>query len=83
MCLRLIEEYKCVAWLVRLYGLKEKWCPPFYKDVFSGGILSSQRSKSTNTSLSKRVNSTCGLFDFYNILRDVVTELRIKEKDKK
>ena len=67
--------------MVRLYQLKEKWCLTFCKDVFSGGMLSSQRSESTNASLSKRVNVTCGLFDFYNILCDVVTEWRIKEKD--
>jgi len=80
---RLVEEYKCTknAWLVRLYRLKEKWCPAFCNDVFSGGILSLQRSELTNASLLKRVNDTCGLFDFYNIFCDAVTEWRIKEKD--
>ena len=39
----------------------------------------SQRSESTNVSLSKRVNATCGLFEFYNIFNDVVTEWRTKE----
>jgi len=67
--------------LVRLHRLKEKWCPTFCKDVFSGGILSSQRSELTNASLSRRVNATCGLFDFHNIFFDIVTKWRIKEKD--
>jgi len=83
LCVRLVEKYNCAknAWLVRLFWLKEKWCPAYCRDFFSGGILSSQRSESTNASLSKRVNTTCGLFDFYNIFCDVVTEWRIKEKD--
>lgn len=78
-----MEEYNCDenTWLVRLFRLKEKWCPAFCKDVFSGGVLFSQRSESTNASLSKRVTATCGLFDFYNIFCDVVIEWRIKEKD--
>ena len=80
----LVEEYNCTtnAWLVRLFRLKEKWCPTYCKDFFSGDILSSQRSESKNDSLSKRVNTTCGLFDFCNILCDIVIEWRIKEKDK-
>ena len=48
---------------------------------FSRGISSSQRSELTNAFLSNRVNATCGLFDFYNIFYDVVTEWRIKDKD--
>jgi len=83
LCFRLVEECKCVenAWLVRLCLLKEKWCITFCKDVFSDGILSSQKSESTNASFSKRVNVPCSLFDFYNIFCDVVPEWRIKEKD--
>ena len=83
MCVRLVEEYNCAknAWLVRLFRLKEKWCTTYCKDVFSDGILSSQRSELTNASLSRRVNATCGLFDFHNIFFDIVTEWRIKEKD--
>jgi len=53
----------------------------FYKDVFSTGILSPQRNESANASLSKRVNVTCRLFEFDNILCDIVTQWRIKEKD--
>ena len=80
MCVRLIKEYNCAenTWLVILFRLKEKWCLAFCKDVFSGGNLSSQRSESTNASLSKSVNATCGLFDFYNILCDIATAWRMK-----
>ncbi|XP_056698173.1 protein FAR1-RELATED SEQUENCE 5-like [Spinacia oleracea] len=35
-------------WFNKLYGLKEKWCTTLSKDFFSAGILSSQRSESTN-----------------------------------
>jgi len=83
LCVRLFKEYNYAenAWFVRLFWLKEKWCPAYCKDFFSGGISSLQRSESTNASLSKRVNATCGLVDFCNIFCDVVTEWRIKKKD--
>jgi len=67
--------------LVRLFRFKEKWCLAYCKDFFSSGILLSQRSESTNATLSKRVNATCGLFDLYNIFCDVVIEWRTKETD--
>ena len=53
--LKSINMLKMLGWL---YQLKEKWCPAFCKDVFFGGILSSQRSESTKTSLLKIVNVT-------------------------
>ncbi|XP_031107269.1 protein FAR-RED IMPAIRED RESPONSE 1-like [Ipomoea triloba] len=43
---RMVIDYKCHKnpWLEKLYDCREKWCPTFNKDYFSGGILSSQRS---------------------------------------
>jgi len=75
-----INVLKIIGWLDCIF-LKETWCSAFCKDVFSGGILSSQRSKSTNASLSKRSNATCGLFEFYNTFWDVMTDLKIVKKD--
>ncbi|KAK9689570.1 hypothetical protein RND81_09G067800 [Saponaria officinalis] len=36
------------TWFKRLYGIRRKWCTALSKDFFSAGILSSQRSESTN-----------------------------------
>ncbi|VFQ87215.1 unnamed protein product [Cuscuta campestris] len=54
---RLVTEYSCMNndWLKKLYNLREKWCPAFSKDFFSAGILSSQRSESTNHALSRKM----------------------------
>ncbi|XP_056697914.1 protein FAR1-RELATED SEQUENCE 5-like [Spinacia oleracea] len=51
----LMTDYNCKTykWIKRLYDLKEKWCPAYNKEWFSGGILSSQRSETTNHSISR------------------------------
>ncbi|KAL2942107.1 Protein FAR1-RELATED SEQUENCE 5, partial [Bienertia sinuspersici] len=78
---RMLVKYECSSnvWLNNLYLIKEKWCPAFSKDYFSGGVLSSQRSESTNHSLSHRLKATHGLCDFYNVFVDVVSEWRSRE----
>ncbi|XP_019150184.1 PREDICTED: protein FAR1-RELATED SEQUENCE 5-like [Ipomoea nil] len=57
---RMVTTYKCHNnhWIEKLYGCREKWCPAFNKDYFSGGILSSQRSETTNHSISRRLSKT-------------------------
>ncbi|XP_031106228.1 protein FAR1-RELATED SEQUENCE 6-like [Ipomoea triloba] len=62
-----------------LYWTREKWCPAFNKDYFSGGILSSQRSETTNHSISRRLSKTAGLCDFYSSFVGVVSEWRNRE----
>jgi len=78
---RMTTKYNCSKnrWLCNLYSLREKWCPAFSKDYFSGGVLSSQRSETTNRSLKRRLRATADLCDFYNIFCDVVSEWRSKE----
>ncbi|XP_019159690.1 PREDICTED: protein FAR1-RELATED SEQUENCE 5-like [Ipomoea nil] len=61
------------------YWTREKWCPAFNKDYFSGGILSSQRSETTNHSISRRLSKTSGLCDFYNSFVGVISEWRSRE----
>ncbi|XP_031116579.1 protein FAR1-RELATED SEQUENCE 5-like [Ipomoea triloba] len=62
-----------------LYWTREKWCPAFNKDYFSGGILSSQMSETTNHSISRRLSKTAGLCDFYSSFIGVVSEWRSRE----
>ncbi|XP_021775186.1 protein FAR1-RELATED SEQUENCE 5-like [Chenopodium quinoa] len=47
---RMCDKYKCENddWLCDLYKIKEMWCPAYSKKYWSGGILSSQRSETTN-----------------------------------
>ncbi|XP_019178877.1 PREDICTED: protein FAR1-RELATED SEQUENCE 7-like [Ipomoea nil] len=78
---RLVTDYKCHknSWIQKLYDCREKWCPAFNKDYFSGGILSSQRSETTNHSISRRLSKTAGLCDFYSSFVSVTSEWRSKE----
>ncbi|KAK9740322.1 hypothetical protein RND81_03G026300 [Saponaria officinalis] len=46
---------------------REKWCCAYGKDYFSVGVLSSQRSESTNNFIYKRLSKTTTLCDFYDI----------------
>ncbi|XP_021773531.1 protein FAR1-RELATED SEQUENCE 5-like [Chenopodium quinoa] len=71
---KMTTDFKCNdnAWLNRLYELKYKWSRAYTKDVFSGGILSSQRSESTNNALSHRLHKSNSLYDFYNNFCEVI-----------
>ncbi|XP_056695787.1 protein FAR1-RELATED SEQUENCE 5-like [Spinacia oleracea] len=60
-------------------SLKEKWCPAYNKEWFSGGVLFSQRSETTNHSISRRLHKTNDLCDFYKCFLDVIDEWRSKE----
>ncbi|XP_019163576.1 PREDICTED: protein FAR1-RELATED SEQUENCE 5-like [Ipomoea nil] len=77
----LVTDYKCHknSWIQKMYDYREKWCPAFNKDYFSGGILSSQRSETTNHSISRRLSKTAGLCDFYSSFVSVIFEWRSKE----
>ncbi|XP_021714881.1 protein FAR1-RELATED SEQUENCE 5-like [Chenopodium quinoa] len=78
---RMLMKYKCEKdyWLCDLYKIKEMWCPAYSKKHWSGGVLSSQRSETTNKSVSERLNKTQGLCDFYHVFLDVICEWRSKE----
>lgn len=67
------------AWFQRLYDLRHKWCTAYNKDFFSAGILSSQRSESTNTTIGFNANETTGLNDFYIIFKKIVERWRSNE----
>jgi len=61
--------------------LREKRCLAFSKAYFSGGVLYSQISGTTNRSLKRRLHATADLSDFYNVFCDVLSEWS-KEKGK-
>ncbi|XP_056695317.1 protein FAR-RED IMPAIRED RESPONSE 1-like [Spinacia oleracea] len=66
--------YKCVT------DLREKWCPALSKDFFSAGILSSQRSESTNHVIGFRANRTTSLTDFYRLFKGTIQRWRSRKK---
>ncbi|XP_056688376.1 protein FAR1-RELATED SEQUENCE 1-like [Spinacia oleracea] len=69
-------------WFNRLYGLKEKWCTSLSKDFFSAGILSSQRSESTNHAVGFKANKSTILTEFYSIFQATINRWRkTEEKD--
>ncbi|CAH9129710.1 unnamed protein product [Cuscuta epithymum] len=78
---RMVCEYKCSdnPWLTKLYEMREKWCPAFSKQFFSAGILSSQRSESTNNSISRKLNANSCLCDFYHFFSESVSQWRSNE----
>ena len=53
----------------RLYSIREKWCTALSKDFFSAGILSSQRSESTNHAVGFKANKTTTLTEFFQYSR--------------
>ncbi|KAL8473735.1 hypothetical protein ACS0TY_030544 [Phlomoides rotata] len=73
-----LEKY---PWFERLYKIKTKWCTALNKDFFSAGLLSSQRSESTNHSLGFNTNKSTTLSKFYEIFVDKVADWRKKEKN--
>ncbi|KAK9706209.1 hypothetical protein RND81_07G111100 [Saponaria officinalis] len=68
------------SWFQRLYGLRAKWSTAFSKDFFSAGILSSQRSESTNHAIGFRNSKTTSLTDFYGIFEDTLMRWRSEEE---
>ncbi|XP_021730690.1 protein FAR1-RELATED SEQUENCE 9-like [Chenopodium quinoa] len=67
------------SWFKRLYSLKHKWSTSLSKDFFFAGILSSQRSESTNHAVRYKANKKTSLTEFYNIFQKTVKTWRRNE----
>lgn len=72
-----LEEH---VWFKRLYDLKEKWCTALNKDFFSAGILTSQRSESTNHAIGFSAKKTTSLVEFYKIFNETIKRWRSNEE---
>ncbi|XP_074264903.1 protein FAR1-RELATED SEQUENCE 5-like [Silene latifolia] len=81
---KMISEYGLQnnEWFKRLYGLKEMWSTALNKEYFSAGILSSQRSESTNHAMGFQATKTTSLTDFYHIYEGTVKRWRDEEERK-
>lgn len=72
-----LEEH---TWFTRLYSLKEKWATGLSKDFFSAGLLSSQRSESTNNAIGFNARKTTSLTEFFGIYKDTIKRWRTREQ---
>ncbi|KAH6777472.1 hypothetical protein C2S51_008784 [Perilla frutescens var. frutescens] len=78
----MINEYglKDNSWFSHLYELREKWCTAYNKSYFSAGILSSQRSESTNSAIGFKASKVTNLNEFYTIFKQTVQRWKSKEE---
>ncbi|XP_074265281.1 protein FAR1-RELATED SEQUENCE 5-like [Silene latifolia] len=67
-------------WFNRLYSLRNKWCTAFNNMYFSAGILSSQRSESTNHTMSFQASKTTSVTEFFGIYETTVRRWRKEEE---
>ncbi|XP_021857698.2 protein FAR1-RELATED SEQUENCE 5-like [Spinacia oleracea] len=71
-----LKEHK---WFIRIYKLRHKWATALSKDFFSAGILSSQRSESTNNAVGFRATKKTSLTEFYHIFQETIKRWRRTE----
>ncbi|XP_021726644.1 protein FAR-RED IMPAIRED RESPONSE 1-like [Chenopodium quinoa] len=78
----MLQKYELTehSWYKRVYELKDKWCPALCRDFFSAGILSSQRSESTNHAIGFRASKATTLTEFYTIFKKTTKRWRSTEK---
>ncbi|XP_021737848.1 protein FAR1-RELATED SEQUENCE 5-like [Chenopodium quinoa] len=78
----MLQKYELTehSWYKRVYELKDKWCPTLCRDFFSAGILSSQRSESTNHAIGFRASKATTLIEFYTIFKKTTNRWRSTEK---
>ncbi|KAF8037901.1 LOW QUALITY PROTEIN: hypothetical protein BT93_B0672 [Corymbia citriodora subsp. variegata] len=69
------------SWLRRLYGIRHKWGLAFGRDNFTCGILSSQRSESTNNVFQNTARKTSTLIEFVNYYEEQMKHMREIEND--
>ncbi|XP_047941420.1 protein FAR1-RELATED SEQUENCE 5-like isoform X4 [Salvia hispanica] len=69
------------SWFKRLYDLRHKWSAAYNNDIFSAGILSSQKSESINTTIGFNAKETANLNDLCIIFKNIVERWRSNERN--
>ncbi|KAF8034768.1 hypothetical protein BT93_C0933 [Corymbia citriodora subsp. variegata] len=64
------------SWLRRLYDLRHKWSLAFGRDIFTCGIVSSQRSESTNNVFQNVARKTSTLVALVHYYEEQVKHMR-------
>ncbi|XP_074309886.1 protein FAR1-RELATED SEQUENCE 5-like [Silene latifolia] len=75
---KMLTEYGLVnhSWFKRLYKHRAKWSTAFNNQFFSAGILSSQRSESTNHAMGFQASKTTSVTEFFGIFENTVKRWR-------
>ncbi|XP_074301582.1 protein FAR1-RELATED SEQUENCE 5-like [Silene latifolia] len=81
---KILTEYGLVnhSWFKRLYKHRAKWSTTFNNQFFSAGILSSQRSESTNHAMGFQASKTTSVTKFFRIFENTVKRWRGEEERK-
>ncbi|XP_074314490.1 protein FAR1-RELATED SEQUENCE 5-like [Silene latifolia] len=69
-------------WFKRLYKHRVKWSTALNNEYFSAGILSSQRSESTNHAIGFQATKTTSITAFFGIFETTVKRWRNEEERK-
>ncbi|XP_074310499.1 protein FAR-RED IMPAIRED RESPONSE 1-like [Silene latifolia] len=70
------------SWFKRLYKHRVKWSTALNNEYFSAGILSSQRSESTNHAMGFQASKTTSVTAFFGIFETTVKRWRSEEERK-
>ncbi|XP_074266642.1 protein FAR1-RELATED SEQUENCE 5-like [Silene latifolia] len=70
------------SWFKRLYKHRVKWSTALNNEYFSAGILSSQRSESTNHPMGFQASKTTSVTAFFGIFETTVKRWRSEEERK-
>ncbi|XP_074265502.1 protein FAR1-RELATED SEQUENCE 5-like [Silene latifolia] len=81
---KMLSDYGLVnhSWFKRLYKHRAKWSTAFNNQFFSAGILSSQRSESTNHAMGFQASKTTSVTEFFGIFENTVKRWRGEEERK-
>ncbi|XP_020595714.1 protein FAR1-RELATED SEQUENCE 1-like [Phalaenopsis equestris] len=69
------------VWFISLYNIRHKWSTAFNKEIFGMGILSTQRSESTNNICHNASKPTSTLTESFLGLENVMKAWRKNERD--
>ncbi|XP_077240724.1 protein FAR1-RELATED SEQUENCE 5-like [Tasmannia lanceolata] len=78
---RLVDKYKIDEkdWLAKMWELRTHWVPAYWRDTFTAGMTSSQRSESMNAFFVGFVNQKTSLHDFVDQYEKALADRRKKE----
>ncbi|XP_074278715.1 protein FAR1-RELATED SEQUENCE 5-like [Silene latifolia] len=76
---KMLTEYGLVnhSWFKRFYKHRAKWSTALNNQFFSAGILSSQRSESTNHAMGFQASKTTSVTEFFQIFENTVYTLEL------
>lgn len=68
-------------WLMNLYEMRHQWVPAYFRDIFTAGMTSTQRSESINSFFDGFVHALTPLNEFVTQYENVLVSCRQAEKE--